>query len=147
MVMPYYPHSERRPWMARSIVAAIERIKSDIAHWLTPTVIHALCEVLEHRWRERVLDPATTIHLFLLQVLHGNTACSHVPRLGGVNCSGEAYCQARGRLPLALFECLVLLIRDRLPQCSAEGLWHGHRTFLLDGSSTSMPDTPELQQA
>ncbi len=24
-------------------------------------------------------------------------------------------------------------------------LWHGHRTFLIDGSSFSMPDTPELQ--
>jgi Transposase DDE domain len=141
------PHSERRPWMARSIVAAVERIKADVAHWITPRVIHELCRALEHRWRERVLDPATTVHLFLLQILHGNTACSHVPRLGGINCSGEAYCQARGRLPLALFECLVLLIRDRLPRCSAEGLWRGHRTFLLDGSSTSMPDTPDLQQA
>ncbi|MCA1671843.1 MAG: hypothetical protein LC799_06440, partial [Actinobacteria bacterium] len=27
-----------------------------------------------------------------------------------------------------------------------EGRWHGHRTFLVDGSSVSMPDTPELQQ-
>ena len=26
-------------------------------------------------------------------------------------------------------------------------LWYGHRTFLLDGSSFSMPDTPELQRA
>src|SRR5207247_4831493 len=27
-----------------------------------------------------------------------------------------------------------------------EGRWHGHRTFLTDGSSLSMPDTPELQK-
>ena len=26
-------------------------------------------------------------------------------------------------------------------------LWYGHRTFLLDGSSFSMPDTPELQRS
>src|SRR3974390_2760202 len=130
--------------MARSILDAVQRIKAEVAYWLTPNSIRDLCTRLGYSWRERLLDPVTTIHLFLLQVLHGNTACSHVPRLGGVNCSGEAYCQARGRLPLALFECLVLLIRDRLPRCSAEGLWHGHRTFLLDGSSTSMPDTPEL---
>jgi hypothetical protein len=133
--------------MARSIVAAVERIKADVAHFLTPDAIKELCRALKHRWRERVLDPATTIHLFLLQILHGNTACSHVPRLGGVACSGEAYCQGRSRLPLALFECLVLLIRDRLPQAPADRLWRGLRTFLLDGSSTSMPDTPELQEA
>ncbi len=133
--------------MAHSIVAAVERIKADVAHWLTPASIHDLCRALKHRWRERVLNPATTVHLFLLQILHGNTACNHVPRLGGVDCSGEAYCQARGGLPLALFECLVLLIRDRLPQAAADALWRGHRTFLVDGSSTSTPDTPELQEA
>jgi len=133
--------------MARSIVAAVERIKADIAQWLQPAAIEDLCQAIGHAWRERVLDPATTIHLFLLQMLHGNTACSHVPRLGGLECSGEAYCQARSRLPLALFECLLLLVRDRLPQASADGLWRGHRTFLADGSSTSMPDTPELQEA
>jgi hypothetical protein len=27
-----------------------------------------------------------------------------------------------------------------------EGRWRGHRTFLVDGSSFSMPDTPDLQQ-
>lgn len=133
--------------MARSIVAAVERIKADIAHWLSPRLIEDLCRALDYSWRERILDPVTTVHLFLLQMLHGNTACSHVPRLGGVACSGEAYCQARSRLPLALFRCLLLLIRDRLPQISPDGLWRGHRTFLIDGSSASMPDTSELQEA
>jgi hypothetical protein len=133
--------------MARSIVAAIERIKADVGHWLSPDAIHTLCGALDYTWRERLLDPVTTVHLFLLQVLHGNTACSHVPRLGGVCCSGEAYCQARGRLPLALFRGLVLLLRDRWPQAAPEGRWHGHRTLLIDGSSASMPDTPELQAA
>ena len=40
-----------------------------------------------HLWRDRILDPVTTVHLFALQILHGNTACPHVPRLGGVACS------------------------------------------------------------
>jgi hypothetical protein len=30
-----------------------------------------------------VLDPVTTLHLFILQVLHRNTACSHLPHLSG----------------------------------------------------------------
>jgi hypothetical protein len=133
--------------MARSILAAVQRIKAEVAHWLTPNAIRDLCKTLGYSWRERLLDPVTTVHLFLLQILHGNTACSHVPRLGGVPCTGEAYCQARARLPLALFRCLLLLLKDRLPEPPPEeGRWHGHRTFLADGSSASMSDTPELQK-
>src|SRR5206468_2183716 len=30
-------------------------------------------------------------------------------------------------------------------ECNTRGLWLGHRTWLLDGSSCSMPDTPSLQ--
>jgi hypothetical protein len=133
--------------MARSILAAVQRIKAEVAHWLTPDALRDVCHALGYSWRQRVLDPVTTIHLFVLQILHGNTACSHVPRLGGVRCTGEAYCQARARLPLALFRCLLRLLGDRLPAPTDEGRWHGHRTFLTDGSSLSMPDTPALQEA
>ena len=67
-----------------------------------------------HTWRERVLDPVATVHLFVLQILHGNTACAHVPRLGNVRCSGEAYGQAHRRLPLAVWQRLVRAVTDRL---------------------------------
>ena len=40
------------------------------------------------------------------------------------------------------------LVQRLLPQTSHEQhRWHGHRTFHIDGSSFSMPDTPELQKA
>jgi hypothetical protein len=133
--------------MALSIAAAIARIKSGVSQWLTPEAIQRLCEAIGYEWRERVLDPVTTIHLFVLQILHGNTACAHVPRLGNVQCTGEAYGQARRRLPLSVFRGLLMLITDRLPvSTSDEGRWHGHRTFLIDGSTASMPDRPALQQ-
>jgi hypothetical protein len=32
------------------------------------------------------------------------------------------------------------------PALSEEGRWHGHRTFFVDGSGCSMPDTPVLQE-
>jgi hypothetical protein len=38
------------------------------------------------------------------------------------------------------------VIRALVPRTEGEGLWRGHRTFLIDGSSFSMPDTPELQR-
>jgi IS4 transposase len=135
--------------MARSILAALRRIKGEIAQLLSPTLIRNVCQVIGHVWRERVLDPVTTVHLFVLQILHGNTACSQVPRLGAVDCTGEAYCQARQRLPLQLLRYLVRALSQFLSVGGAldDGRWHGHRTFLVDGSSVSMPDTPELQKA
>ncbi len=134
--------------MARSILAAVQQIKSDVAQFLTPPFIRTVCETVGHVWRERILDPVTTVHLFALQILHGNTACPHVPRLGSVDCTGEAYCQARQRLPLSVLRYLLRALSQHLGVSAMldEGRWHGHRTFLVDGSGVSMPDTPELQQ-
>ena len=64
--------------MDLTITAAIAWIKADVAHYLTPQAIKSICRKFGHTWRERILDPVTTVHLFLLQVLHGNTACSNV---------------------------------------------------------------------
>jgi len=134
--------------MARNILAAVRQIKADVAKYLSPQLIRAVCETVGHGWRERVLDPVTTVHLFILQILHGNAACPHVPRLGAVNCTGEAYCQARQRLPLQVVQFLLRVLSHFLGASTMldEGRWHGHRTFLVDGSGVSMPDTPELQK-
>jgi hypothetical protein len=46
-----------------------------------------------------------------------------------------------------VFRGLLLLITNCLPaSTSDEGRWHGHRTFLVDGSTASMPDMPVLQR-
>lgn len=134
--------------MARSILSAVRQIKAEVAQFLSPQLIRLACETVGHVWRERVLDPATTVHLFVLQILHGNTACPHVPRLGGVACTAEAYCQARKRLPLGVLQYLLRSLSHYLSGSTMldDGRWHGHRTFLLDGSSLSMPDTPALQK-
>lgn len=135
--------------MARSILAAVQQIKSEIAQFLRPPLIHAVCQAIGHRWRDRLLDPVTTVHLFVLQILHGNTACAHVPHLGNIACTGEAYVQARQRLPLKLLRYLTRALSHFLgagPETD-EGRWHGHRTFLVDGSSVSMADQPALQKA
>jgi len=133
--------------MAISIAAAIERIKSEVGEWLTPQSIEQICDDHGHKWRDRVLGPAITIQLFLLQILNGNTANSHVPRLANIDCTGEAYGQARGRIPLEVYQGLLAQVTVKLPVSTAdEGRWRGHRTFLIDGSNTSMPDTPALQE-
>src|SRR5215475_1951090 len=135
--------------MARSILSAVEQIKADVAQFLKPELIRKVCEAVGHVWRERILDPVTTVHLFVLQILHGNTACPQVPRLGAVRCTGEAYCQARQRLPLDVLRYLLRALSQHLGGSTllGDGRWHGHRTFLVDGSSASMPDTLALQKA
>jgi hypothetical protein len=89
----------------------------------------------------------TTIQLFFAQILHGNTACTHLRHLTKLDVTASAYCQARRRLPLAVFERLLRSVSHALHhEPLEEGRWWGHRTFWVDGSSVSMPDTPALQK-
>jgi hypothetical protein len=134
--------------MFGNIADALRQIKVDVAQSLEPALITRVCQELGHRWRRRALDPVATVHGFLLQVLHGNTACSHVPHLLGKSVTAEAYGLARARLPLKLFERLLAEVCRGLQSCLDESArWRGHRVWMMDGSSCSMPDTPELQAA
>ena len=134
--------------MFNNITNAIAQIKSGVARALEASLITQLCVELGHRWRNRELDPVTTVRGFLLQVLYQNTACSHVPHLLGKAVSSEAYGQARARLPLELFQRLLGEVCRRAEACiEASARWRDHRVWLADGSSCSMPDTPELQNA
>ena len=135
--------------MVTHVTAMRKRVHMEWATQLPPEAIIAACEEAgDTSWRDRVLTPVTTIQLFLLQMLHGNTACSHVPHLSGRRFSASAYGQARTKLPLNLFGLLLTrLCASMQPHVSDEGRWQGHRTFLVDGSGCSMPDTPALQDA
>ena len=135
--------------MVPSMTTILQRFTTEWATLLQPEAILTVCSEMGYTgWRHRVLTPVTTVQVFLLQILHGNTACSHLPHLSGLRFSAAAYCQARARLPLRFFD-LLLERFNRAVQRSAvdDGRWHGHRTFLVDGSSCSMPDTPALQGA
>ena len=135
--------------MVAGITAVLSRFKTEWATQLPPEAIIGACEEAGYTsWRDRVLTPVTTIQLFLLQILHGNTACTHLPHLSGMRFSASAYCQARTKLPLDLFGRLLTRVCASVqPHVSDEGRWHGHRTFFVDGSGCSMPDTPALQEA
>lgn len=126
----------------------VMQFKHDIRRCLSAEFIVTVCQTLGYVWRDRQLGPVATIQGFLLQILHGNTACSAVPRLLGKAVSGEAYGQARNRLPLELFQQLLKGLCDRLQGYLSESdKWLGHRVWVIDGSSCSMPDVPALQQA
>ena len=134
--------------MPLRIVTILDRLKQDLAAELSPNAIEQACKQEKYSWRKRMLDPVTTVYLFILQILHGNTACSHVVHFGHWNFTDAAYCAARKRLPLAVLRRLAARIAERLrSSTTAQSTWHGHRVWLADGSSFSMPDTPELQEA
>lgn len=133
--------------MPPRIIPVLGRLRQDIAATLSRETIEEGCRQVQHSWRKRVLDPSTTVWLFVLQVLHGNTACQHVVHFGGWSFSDSAYCQARKRLPLALFHGLLEKTAAAFRSATAgTSRWYGHRVWLVDGSSFSMPDTPELQR-
>jgi Transposase DDE domain len=135
--------------MVPTITTTLQRLTGEWTMLLQPEAILAVCREIGYTvWRDRLLTPVTTIHLFLLQMLHGNTACSHLPHLSGLRFTAAAYCQARARLPLRFFDRLLERFNRAVQQSTMDdGRWHGHRTFLVDGSGCSMPDTPALQDA
>lgn len=109
-------------------------------------------------WQGWVYTPAVTVWVFLSQCLSADHSCRDaVARLiawrvgqGLRPCSAEtgAYCTARGHLPeeagLQLVRQTGRQLEDEAPQA---WLWHGRRVRVVDGSTITMPDTPENQAA
>ena len=83
----------------------------------------------------------------MLQILHGNTAISHLRHLSGTNVSDSGYCDARARLPLAGIADLVERLCGECSRCMGSAAWLGRRVLMADGTGTLTPDTPALQAA
>ena len=132
--------------MHHRILAALRRLRQDLATRLDEAAVHDACRHAGHRWRDCLLTPVAILRWFVVQVLHGNTALTHVSLLAGRSFTDAAFCQARARLPLAVYRAVLRGLTEALaPDTRTQGTWRGHRTFLVDGSSFSMPDTPELR--
>ena len=108
-------------------------------------------------WLDRIYSPLVTLWVFLGQVLSADHSCrAAVARLiahrlsrGQRPCSAEtgAYCQARKRLPEEFFSDVARQTGRALEaKVDAQWLWKSRRVYVYDGSSVSMPDTPENQR-
>ena len=87
--------------------------------------------------RRPLLPRRASTRLLAWRTARGLPACS--PDTGG-------YCKARQRLPETLLPRLVRDTADGLQDNAPEAwLFHGRRVVLADGSTVSMPDTPENQ--
>jgi hypothetical protein len=135
--------------MHRRISTTLQTLRQDLATVLGRDFIHDACRSAGHTWCATcLLTPAAIIHWFLVQVLHGNTALTDVSLMAGRAFSASAFCQARARLPLAVFQAVLrAVIQVLVPATEVASLWLGHRVLLIDGSAFSMPDVAVLQAA
>jgi hypothetical protein len=109
------------------------------------------------KYRDRVFSPFTTIWGFLSQVLNEDHSCrdavsriiAHRAANGNAVCSPNtaSYCNARSRIPTSVLSTLARRTAEELQTSVAdEWKWNDRSVFIVDGSSVSMPDTPENQQ-
>jgi hypothetical protein len=118
---------------------------------LTDGEIETICRQLGHVWRERRLPPAITVRSMVYRSLHRNQsiktlladiAAADIPRKAPTD---AAWCQARSRLPAALWPQLIQRSVQRLVDSVGDQfLYCGRPIFLIDGSTVSMPDEAEL---
>jgi integrase len=87
-----------------SVASSLERIKDNPLRFVNRELIERICDEQDYCWRDRVLDPATTIALYMQQILHGNVPCSEVRHIAAAIKTDDvfttqAYAAARARLP------------------------------------------------
>jgi len=109
------------------------------------------------QFRDRVFSPVATIWGFLSQVLSEDHSCrdavsriiAHRAAHGITVCSPNtaSYCNARSRICTNVFSTLARRTAQELQtSIDDQWKWNGRSVFIFDGSSVSMPDTPENQQ-
>ena len=82
-----------------SVASSLQHIKDNPLDYVDKALVENACHEHDYNWRVRELDPATTISLFMQQVVGGNISCAEVRHLGGDSFSAQAYCGARARIP------------------------------------------------
>ena len=107
-------------------------------------------------WQSWIYSPAVTIWVFLSQCLSADHSCRDaVARLiawrlakGLEACSAQtgAYCTARDRIPEEACQQLMQQTGRAVDEeAPAKWRWLGRRVLDVDGTTVTMPDTPENQ--
>ena len=135
--------------MAASHVArALHRVRREpLADLPIAQVVEQGCRDCGYAWRERLFSPLVTLRLFLLQVLHRNASIAHLRQLSGLDFAPGSYCEARGRMPLAVILDLIRAVQEWAgrPPGATSPAGCRRRVIVGDGSTFSTPDTPGLR--
>jgi len=108
--------------------------------------------------RERVFPLFRTFWCWVWQILQANTSCREVVRqvqalfvlenAGSVDAATGAYCQARGKMPLALLEkAFAATARKAEEKVPSSPTLQSRPVKVLDGSSARLADTPPNRKA
>jgi len=123
---------------------------------LTSPEIFDTIESLLPVHRERQFPPTETLAMFLSQALQADRSCQFTVNeaatrriISGLKpCSTftGGYCKARQRLPLSMVSALVRQTGHLMDQQTPDAWrWQGRAVRLIDGTTVTMPDTPENQ--
>jgi Transposase DDE domain len=105
-----------------------------------------------------IFTPLLTLWAFLGQFLHRDHSCRAAVLRVMVLCGAlsrpipasdtAAFCRARARLPLAVLRRLATHLGQQLEShAPAHWLWQGKHVKLVDGSTSTVPDSPANQEA
>jgi hypothetical protein len=107
---------------------------------------------------DTIYTPPVTLWAFLSQMLHKGEQRSCVAAVARVvvlwvslgrqppSSNTGAYCRARAKLPETVIRCLTLdIARGCEARVPMPWLWHARHVKLVDGTTTSMPDTEANQ--
>lgn len=130
----------------------------DFFNVLTGPELLELTEAHLPEHRERLYPPTVTLSMFLRQALAADGSCQRAVNGWAASRAAEGlspqsirtggYCRARARLPLSMVQALTRSSGQQLERAALAGWrWRERRVKLLDGTSFSMPDTPENQAA
>jgi hypothetical protein len=125
---------------------------------LSRALVEDMCRQLNPPWRSRTYTPWVTLGLFLSQVLSDDPSCDEAgdrfqkarydQGLPAVSPETTSSCEARQRLPEELAWGLAHRVGQSIHQNSSDlWLFHGRPVKIVDGSTVTMPDTPENQAA
>ena len=151
------PQATRR-WISEKVKSIHQANALPFHEILDAEMVNAALRAAGVTFKQRIYTPFVTVCMFLSQVLDPDHSCrAAVARLtvwlvltGREPCSPDtgSYSDARHRLPL---DVIVQLVHQTARKVDADAsdqwLWKGRKTWLIDGTTVSMPDTPENQQA
>ena len=129
---------------------------SEFLDLLTHPQLFTAIEELLPTHRDRCFPPMETLSLFLAQCMNADSSCQNIVNefvvqrisvgLQPYSTNTGSYCKARQRLPLPMLSSTTCLTGRFLDEITPEQWrWQGRRVRLVDGTTVTLPDTPENQ--
>lgn len=162
--MSMYKHARALPRRFRLVLASfLQRPGLPFADTLPEDAIQKAFEEEDATFADEpdaVYTPPVTLWAFLSQVLFKDEQRSCVAAVvrvgmllavlerGPCSTNTGAYCRARSKLSEQVLRQITITIAEGCEdQLDPQWLWHGRHVRLVDGTTVSMPDTPENQEA